>query len=60
AQLGLVGFFNHRIQGDGAYVAVDQGDHERIDGLRYNIRNKQTEVLSHVFRQQLFGRIHYC
>ncbi|KFA40035.1 hypothetical protein DF22_003380, partial [Xylella fastidiosa] len=50
----------HRIQGDGAYVAVDQGDHEGIDGLRYNIRNKQTEVLSHVFRQQLFGRIHYC
>ncbi|MDD0892844.1 type II toxin-antitoxin system RelE/ParE family toxin [Xylella fastidiosa subsp. multiplex] len=31
AQLGLVGFFNHRIQGDGAYVAVGQGDHEGID-----------------------------
>nr|WP_262363499.1 hypothetical protein [Xylella fastidiosa] len=37
AQLGLVGFFHHRIQGDGADVAVGQGDHEGIDGLRYSI-----------------------
>ncbi len=28
AQLGLVRFFKHCIQGDGAYVAVGQGDHE--------------------------------
>ncbi|WNY20814.1 hypothetical protein RO838_08565 [Xylella fastidiosa] len=35
AQLGLVRFFKHCIQGDGADVAVGQGDHEGVEKYQW-------------------------
>ncbi|MDD0886265.1 hypothetical protein LOD44_11030, partial [Xylella fastidiosa subsp. multiplex] len=43
AQLGLVRFFKHCIQGDGAYVAVGQGDHEGGESEGGNIRGLSLE-----------------